>query len=39
MAENKTVYRIDIQGNEELIRLRKELDTYQKSLKKLYSKI
>ena len=35
MAENKTVYRIDIQGNEELIRLRKELDTYQKSLKKL----
>jgi len=38
MAEKKQVLRIDIKGNEELIRLRKDLQLYQKQLKDLRDK-
>lgn len=35
MAKNTTIHRIQIEGTSDLIKLRKELDGYQKSLKKV----
>ena len=35
MAKNTTIHRIQIEGTSDLIKLRQELDGYQKSLKKV----
>ena len=35
MAKNTTIHRIQIEGTSDLIKLRKELDGYQQSLKKV----